>query len=188
MSKAKETISPFSSPAIPPLFLGVGQVQEFLVLVAVNFNPPISLPLPALNCPQEICTLISQMRQKRCEWLYFPKYQLHLVGAWGSLSCSAPFWMRPQALPSKMTAGSRGDGGAMAVRACRLVQCSQLCPFVCALIFLNKPKSPWVSVLLACSTIPKLLSKNAGLNKCEITGRALGTVVVCPLLQPACCL
>lgn len=117
MGKAKETVSPFSSPAIPPLFWGVRQVQEFLVLVAVDINPPISLPLPTFNCPQEIRALISQMRQKRCEWLYFPKYQLCLAGTWGSLSCSAPLWIRPQALSSKMTAGSRGDGGAVAGRA-----------------------------------------------------------------------
>lgn len=43
------------------------------MLVAVGFNSPISLPAPALRRPQEICTLISQMRQKRCEWVYFPK-------------------------------------------------------------------------------------------------------------------
>lgn len=41
--------------------------------VAVGFNSSISLPAPALRRPQEICTLISQMKQKRCEWVYFPK-------------------------------------------------------------------------------------------------------------------
>lgn len=43
------------------------------MLVSVGFNSPISLPAPALRRPQEICTLISQMKQKRCEWVYFPK-------------------------------------------------------------------------------------------------------------------
>lgn len=107
--RAQETISP--KPAIPPLFPGVEQVQEFLVLiwlVDAGFNPPISLPAPALNRPQEICryAVISQMRQKDVNGLIFQSAWLRTVGARGRLLCSALLWMRPQGLQSKITAGS----------------------------------------------------------------------------------
>lgn len=89
MDKAQETISPFSSPAIPPLFPAVEQVQEFLVLIAVSFNPPNLFASASFKPPtgdMQIGTLISQMRQKRCEWLDFPMFLATSGGGSGRLA------------------------------------------------------------------------------------------------------
>lgn len=139
MGEAQGTISPFFHPAAPALFLRGEQVQEFLVLVAVGFNSPMSLPAPALRRPQEICTLISQEAEKIVNGFIFQSTQLHPAGTWGSLQCSAPFWTRPQALLSKIPVGSKEGQQSCGWERCPLVHCSQPYPFVCAWVFLNKP-------------------------------------------------
>lgn len=88
MGETQGTMSPFSHPAAPAFFLRGEQVQEFLELVAVAVNSPISLPAPALRRPQERCTLISQMRQKRWWMGLFSKGPICIRQGPGAACCA----------------------------------------------------------------------------------------------------
>lgn len=182
MSEAQGTISPFSHPAAPALFLRGEQVQEFLVQVAVGFNSPISLPAPALRRPQEICTLISQMKQKRCEWVYFPK-----CPAVSSRNLGQPAVLSTlldEATGATVQNSSREQGRAAGLWLGELPSGPLLTGLpicVCtdiseqALIHLN------LCAVSMHPPIPKVLGKEFGLKKNEISGQAPGKAVMSPI-------
>lgn len=181
--RAQETISP--KPAIPPLFPGVEQVQEFLVLiwlVDAGFNPPISLPAPALNRPQEICRYaLSFLRWGRKMWMaWFSKVpgcgQWGLGGACCAQHCSG--WGHKGYSPKSQQGA--GDGSRAIATSLPSGSALKALPFcACIGIFEQASILPGLGVC-SRSPLPKFLSKTVALNKHEITGRALGRTKISP--------
>lgn len=138
-----------------------------------------SLPAPALRCPQEICSLISQMRQKRCEWVYFPKCPAASGRELGQPAALSTLLDEATGATVQNSSGEQGRAAGLwlgELSSGSLLTALPVC--MCMGIFEQAliPLS-----LCAVPPIPKLLGKEFGLNKNEVTGQASGKAVVSPI-------
>lgn len=138
----------------------------------------------------QIGALVSQMRQKRCEWLDFSKVPGCVRQGLGAVCHTQhPSGWGCKRYRPKWQQGAGDGSGAMAWRACPLVHHSQPYPLVRVLIFLNKPKSLWVSVLLGSfppsqspwqnGWIKQMWNRRQGTGEGGDLGRALSQPVRC---------